>query len=344
MKKKNRPYKYNSKSRLTPNSQSFPFKVKSIKDDVVENLENTLTKLRIIDDNSTKIEKLDNSFLEGRSEKKEDKKKKDNNKNINNNNHKKKEKKIEKEKERKKEINNEKLLSSISFLRKFFLSVSAVCAVILIVLYGYNLIRTRFSNWYDSARDRIVILDNKSSTNLDDNYLFVGDFHTQNFSFEKYHLDYHYVKVGSNTLTTNELLNHMKDMIYDYNPSVVFIEIGFMDLNNGLAKDEIIRNYGRIIDLIQTNRPNAIIFIESVYPVGNTVKSDIMKRSVSNRDINDLNNGLKVLAKTKKVRYMDVYSTLQKGNKLNGSYTNDGIHLNDSGYKAYLDEVNNIIG
>ena len=30
-KKKNRPYKYNAKSRLTPNSQSFPFKVNSIK-------------------------------------------------------------------------------------------------------------------------------------------------------------------------------------------------------------------------------------------------------------------------------------------------------------------------
>ena len=68
-------YKYNSKSRLTQNSQSFPFKVNTIKKDVKTNLENTLTKLRIIEDvTPEEEEKLDNSFLGGRNEKKGKKK------------------------------------------------------------------------------------------------------------------------------------------------------------------------------------------------------------------------------------------------------------------------------
>ena len=74
--KKKKPYKYNSKSRLTPNSQSFPFKVNTIKNDVKTNLENTLTKLRIIEEPVEEKESLDDSFLEGRFDKKEEKKRK----------------------------------------------------------------------------------------------------------------------------------------------------------------------------------------------------------------------------------------------------------------------------
>ena len=98
--KKNRPYKYNSKSRLTPNSQSFPFKVNSIKNDVVTNLENTLTKLRIIEEVPEETELLDDGFLEGRYDRKEEKKKK-------------------------RQANKEKVLSKLDFVRKLVLSISA---------------------------------------------------------------------------------------------------------------------------------------------------------------------------------------------------------------------------
>ena len=61
---KKKPYKYNSKSRLTADSQSFPFKVNHFKNDVKTNLENTLTKLKIIEEPTTPEEKiLDNSFM-----------------------------------------------------------------------------------------------------------------------------------------------------------------------------------------------------------------------------------------------------------------------------------------
>ena len=74
--KKKKPYKYNSKSRLTQDSQSFPFKVNTIKNDVKTNLENTLTKLHIVEEPTLEKETLDNSFLEGRSDKKDEKKNK----------------------------------------------------------------------------------------------------------------------------------------------------------------------------------------------------------------------------------------------------------------------------
>ena len=62
--KKKKPYKYNSKSRLTPNANSFPFKVNNMKNDAIKNLENTLTKFRIIEEPIEEKEELDKTRQE----------------------------------------------------------------------------------------------------------------------------------------------------------------------------------------------------------------------------------------------------------------------------------------
>ena len=321
--KKNRPYKYNSKSRLTPNSQSFPFKVNSIKNDVKTNLENTLTKLRIVEEPAQETETLDNSFLEGRFE--EDKKKK---------------------KERK-AISKEEFLEKVAFFKRLFLSVSAVCALILVILFASHFIREGFSNIYHSARERIVVSDKNSPNMVDDNYLFVGDFHTNQLSFDKLGLDYHYVKVSTNTLTTSELLSNMKSMVYDYNPSIIFIEVGIMDLDQGTSTEEYIHNYRKIIDLIQSNRPNAIIYIESIYPINKSVSGyddSLFERKITNTDINLLNSSLKSLAKDENVFYIDVNAVLSKKGDLNEDYTNDGVTLNEKGYQEFYKEIKKVVG
>lgn len=313
MKKKNRPYKYNSKSRLTPNSQSFPFKVNSVKKDVVTNLENTLTKLRIIDDSSEKKKPLDDGFLEGRVERKEEKKNK-----------------------RKKEVSlarKEKFISVISVLRKLVLSVSAIGAIAFVAMIGFHFVSRQIS-LHHSTKNRIALKENKISSHMDDSYVFVGDFHTSQFSFESYGWDYHYVKVGSKDLTTTDLLNHMKDMIYDYNPSVVFLEVGLIDLEQDVPEEQFIQNYGKIIDLISTNRPNATIVVESIYPTSQELNDEVEK----------YNRSLKSLANEKQVHYLDMYSKLIQDGSLNNQYTDDGVTLNDKGYQVVQKEIINVVG
>ncbi len=323
--KKNKPYKYNSKSRLTRNSQSFPFKVNTIKKDVKTNLENTLTKLHIIEDVTPEEEEsLDNSFLGGRGDNKKKKKVKE----IN-------------------EVDSEKRLERVTFFKKMFLTASAVCAAILILLFVSKFVGQKLSHFYYSTKSRIVVLDKKSSNAIDDNYLFVGDFHTRRYSFEKFGLDYHYVNNGNSTYNTSQLLNNMKDMVYDYNPSVVFIELGLLDLNSGMSDKDIIKNYGQIIDLIQKNRPNAVIFIESVYPINKNIESfnsSIISGNITNDNIISLNKKLKSLAKEKKVEYLDIYSVISSNNELNRDYTDDGVTLNNKGYKVINKEIIKLLG
>ena len=349
--KKNRPYKYNSKSRLTPNSQSFPFKVNSLKNDVKVNLENTLTKLRIVDDSSKEEETLDDSFLEGRSSKKErikaenkekkEKEKQEKKEKIRQ--EKEKSKKEKEEKKEKKEKKNDKPVKQNHSLGNSFISFATFCAIILVVLYVSHLIIQHAPSLYNKAKNRIIVTDKNSGNRLDDNYLFVGDFHTSKLSFN----DYHYVKVSTNTLTTSDLLNNMKSMVYDYNPSIIFLEVGMMDIDSGTSTDEFIHNYGRIIDLIHTNRPNAKIYVESIYPINRDVDHyDEAKfnRKFTNDDIDIMNSALKTLASEKKVQYLDINSSVSRLGSLDTSYTSDGITLNDNGYQEVYKEINKVVG
>ncbi len=336
---KKKPYKYNSKSRLTSDSQSFPFKVKSIKKDVKTNLENTLTKLRIVEDDKEEKEVLDKGFLEGRlfKESKKSKKKKEV-----------KEKEV-KEKEAKESKNveikdNKKIITfdknffeKLAPFRNLFIFLAIACILIIFIKYSFSYIHTKISNLYNNKK--LVVEKSK----VDNNYLFVGDYHIQNISFEKYGLDYHYVNNGNANMTTSDLLDTMKRNVYDYNPSMVFIELGTNDLKNGVSMKTIRNNYSNIIESIKKNRPYAVIVIESVFPI-NRNYSKTKDYKFSNDDIEVLNDSLRSLAIEKDVKYFDAYSLLSKNNELNPEYTNDGIHVNDKGISVLYDNINKLIG
>ena len=144
-------------------------------------------------------------------------------------------------------------------------------------------------------------------------------------------------------MTTGSLLDQMKVNVYNYNPSIVFIELGSVDLKNDESLKKIRDNYGLIIDSIKMNRPNAVIVIEAVYPI-NRNYTKALNYDFTNDDINSLNDSLRSLAIEKNVQYFDAYSLLSKNNELNSLYTNDGVHLNDRGYSVLYDNIIKIIG
>lgn len=314
--KKKKPYKYNSKSRLTPNANSFPFKVNNMKNDAIKNLENTLTKFRIIEEPIEEKEELDNSFLEGRVPKKE-------------------------KKEKKKITSN---VSFLSFFRKLFLGLSFVCAIILVVLFVSNTVRNVF---FPHVKKVLSLSQKTSSPTLDDNYLFVGGMHTNRFALKDYDLDFHYVNASEKKYTTKDLLENMKSSIYDYNPSIIFLEFGFDDYQEGIRGEEFFSNYRKIIEEIHENRPDAVIYIESFYPINTELKKfdeDLLKKKVTSNEILEVNQQLKRLAKEVDATYLDLYASLKKGKVLNPIYTDNGVTLNENGYQKIVNEIQKVVG
>ena len=167
---------------------------------------------------------------------------------------------------------------------------------------------------------------------VSDNYLFLGDSLTDYFDLETYFPGQPVVNSGIAGNTTDQILASMKTRVYDYNPSKIFLLIGTNDLRDGKAQEAVVQNVEKIIEEIQTNRKQAEIFVESLYPVNGSVSSAVGVRS--NEAIQNINAQLEKYCKKKNLTYIDMYSKLQdeQGN-LQTQYTVDGLHLNDEGYQ-----------
>lgn len=165
-----------------------------------------------------------------------------------------------------------------------------------------------------------------------DNYLFLGDSLTDYFDLETYFPGQPVVNSGIAGNTTDQILASMKTRVYDYNPSKIFLLIGTNDLRDGKSQEAVVQNVEKIIEEIQTNRKQAEIFVESLYPVNGSVSSAVGVRS--NEAIQNINAQLEKYCKKKNLTYIDMYSKLQdeQGN-LQTQYTVDGLHLNDEGYQ-----------
>ena len=182
---------------------------------------------------------------------------------------------------------------------------------------------------------------------VDDNYLFLGDSITDFYDLDKYYEDLPVVNSGINGNRTTDILNDMKNRVYRYNPSKVFLLIGTNDIIDGKENDEIVNNIKKIIELIKENRPYAEIYLESIYPVNKTDNDKISLSMVSSRDndqITEINKKLKQYCDEKKITYIDLYSKLvdDEGN-LKLDYTKEGLHLSDDGYKVVTEEISKYI-
>ena len=321
--KRKKPYSYDSYDRNIRNNK----RKKNKKD--IENLENTNT-ITIDADRLNDYETLDTSFLEGRIEKKVKKNSKIKQKILTN-------------------INDNESLKKVIFIKKMFFCFSLLFISLFFVSLVVNFILgldLDLSIDNPKTIEEEKKINNKNEKVIDDNYLFIGDNNLVRFDFNKFNLDYHYVKVAEDNMTTDDVLYNMKKNVYDYNPSKVFIGLGLSDLNDDKSVDEIINNISKIVKNINVNRPYAEIYIQSVYPI-NRENSDyddeLLRDDLDNNDITLLNKALKDFCKEKDLSYVDTYSFLVKNDKLDNNYTDNGVYLNKDGYEQVIKEINKIV-
>lgn len=284
------------------------------------------TRIRIDKDRINDYETLDTSFLEGRIDKKTNKNKKL-------------KEKILKEKK----TNNNEL--DFGAIKNFIIILLIIIGVgFSVMFFSKSILDGKYSNIDTQENENVVTKDEEYQEEvIDDNYLFVGDFYTKDFNFDDY--DYHYVKVCENDFTTKKVLDDLKNKVYRYNPSIVFIQLGIMDLNEDKSVDEIVNNMEEIIDNIKDNRPYTKIYIESLYPINKDAdKFDrIISKDILEDDIKEVNKKLKDLTKNKKVEFLDLYSILSDEDKLKDDYSSNGVKLNEEGYNLVREKIEKII-
>ena len=175
--------------------------------------------------------------------------------------------------------------------------------------------------------------------------VFLGDSITSRCDLDKYFPNYNVYNSGIAGNMTKDILDNMENRVFVYNPTKVFVLIGTNDLvYSGLDNDGIKNNIEEIINKIYEKNSNTKIYLESIYPVNNSINKEIVETR-TNENIKDLNNKIEKICNNK-CTYINMYDNLtDKNGNMKRIYTVDGLHLNKIGYKVitnklikYLDE------
>lgn len=278
------------------------------------------TRIRIDQERLDDFDSLDTSFLEGRLEKKYRNNKKVRQKLFSNSNH-----------------------PQLFFV--FFKIVLIVVSIFCIVSLFLFVIPSFISKAEVKVEKKEMDVTASEEKVIDDNVLFIGDFHTEQLSLDDFSIPT--VKDCNEDYELDDILDHMRERIYQYNPSIVIIELGINDLSKGVSQEDILSNIENIIQGIQDNRPYASIYVESIYPIYSDFSDydeDFFDHDVSMEDITSLNKEIKSLTERYHVHYLNISKILMKDNHLNEKYSDDGIHLNDDGYQKVLKEIHEVVG
>ena len=217
--------------------------------------------------------------------------------------------------------------------------IITICLFSVLLFYSSFLLYTHFK-----YEPKIVTKEKKV---VDENIVFLGDSITDFYNLEKYYPNNNVVNSGINGNSTSDILGNMKERIYKYNPSKVFILIGTNDITAGKTVTQISKNIEKIIIKIKRNRPLTQIYLESIYPINDTNNNKISHSMVNNRKndfIMKINLKLKTVARKQKVKYINMYDKLiDKDGNLNIEYTKEGLHMSDQGYEVITNILNRYI-
>ena len=170
--------------------------------------------------------------------------------------------------------------------------------------------------------------------------VFLGDSITSRCDLDKYFPNYNVYNSGIAGNMTKDILDNMENRVFVYNPTKVFILIGTNDLvYSGLDNYGIKNNIEEIINKIYEKNSNTKIYLESIYPVNNSLNKEIVETR-TNDNIKNLNNKIEKICDNNKCIYINMYDNLtdKKGN-MKRIYTVDGLHLNKIGYKVVASKL-----
>lgn len=134
------------------------------------------------------------------------------------------------------------------------------------------------------------------------------------------------VNKGVVSNNTSKILTSLKTVL-ELHPDKIFILEGINEIHSDMSV--ILDRYGKIVERINKESPQTMIFVQSVLPVVN-------RKDLSNDKIVEFNKGLQAMCgQYQNCIYVDLHSHFLSGDGLNKELTSDGVHLKPGGYRLW---------
>lgn len=119
-------------------------------------------------------------------------------------------------------------------------------------------------------------------------------------------------------------------------PAKLFLLIGVNDISQDSTTNGIISNIGMVIDRIRKESPDTRLYLQSLLPINESF-GRWKKLEGKSAMIPEINAGLEALAREKGITFVNLFPLFaEKGtNVLRPQFTNEGLHLNEDGYKIW---------
>ena len=125
------------------------------------------------------------------------------------------------------------------------------------------------------------------------------------------------------------------DEVIEGKPAKVFILIGINDISRNIPDSLIVANHRKIVERIKKGSPKTKIFLQTLLPVNNTF-TQFKNHYNKDERIQFVNEKLKETARDFGVVLIDLHPHFQDAEgRLKKEFTQDGLHLNAAGYKAW---------
>jgi len=127
------------------------------------------------------------------------------------------------------------------------------------------------------------------------------------------------------------------DEVITHQPSKLFIEIGINDISKNIPDTVVIENILAIVRRVEGGSPTTQIFVQSILPTNNSVKTEFPDAMNKGEHIIMVNTQLSQCAKKMGFTFIDLFTKfLDKDGKLDVRYTVDGLHPNAAGYRLWV--------
>lgn len=128
------------------------------------------------------------------------------------------------------------------------------------------------------------------------------------------------------------------DALAQDNYGKVYISLGINELGY-YDPEDFANTYSQIIDAVQTCQPDALIYIQSIFPVNTALcKSSNTPYYVTNEGITSYNAVLPSLCAEKEVHFLDIPDTLMdEFGESPAELSLDGVHYKRTGYQLWLE-------
>ncbi|GAA4666106.1 GDSL-type esterase/lipase family protein [Frondihabitans cladoniiphilus] len=158
--------------------------------------------------------------------------------------------------------------------------------------------------------------------------VFLGDSITAGGDWAAWFPDDEVVNLGVNGDTTAQVQARL-DAVVAEEPDSILLLIGTNDFRDRRSVEQVVRNVETILVDLRRLLPGARLLLQSIMPR----QEEFAPR------IHDANRHLRQFAATVRAQYLDLWPAMAVGESLNPAFTEDGLHLTQAGYEAWLGEL-----